>query len=201
MRLSKSKLVAYKQCPKRLWLQTFRRELVQSGEASANRRAQGNLVAAAARRLYPQGRLIAHVTDLDAAMQQTQEALAQPGDVTLFEPALRCADVLVRADVLIRHDDRYRLIEVKSSTRVKSSHQTDAAIQTWVARGAGLDVERVELAHVDNQFVYAGDGDYRGLLAHADMTDAVRPLQEQIPLWIAAAQRDLAGPMPDIAVG
>jgi len=33
------------------------------------------------------------------------------------------------------------------------------------------------------------------------MTDAVRPVQEQIPLWIAAAQRDLAGPMPDIAVG
>jgi hypothetical protein len=33
------------------------------------------------------------------------------------------------------------------------------------------------------------------------MTDAVLPLQEQIPVWIASAQRDLAGPMPDIAVG
>jgi hypothetical protein len=33
------------------------------------------------------------------------------------------------------------------------------------------------------------------------MTDAVAPLQEQIPVWIAAAQRDLAGPMPDIKVG
>ena len=68
-------------------------------------------------------------------------------------------------------------------------------------RGAGLDIERVELAHIDNTFVYPGDGDYRGLFAHADMTDAVVPLQEQIPVWIAAAQRDLAGPMPDINVG
>ncbi len=201
MRLSKSKLVAYRQCPKRLWLQTFKRELAQQSEAVENRMAQGNLVGAAAQRLYPEGRLIEHVFELTTALRETADALAQPGDLTLFEPALRCDDVLVRADVLIRRGGRYRMIEVKASTRVKDSHVTDAAIQTWVARGAGLDVERVELAHIDNRFVYPGDGDYRGLFAHADMTAAVVPLQEQIPIWVAAAQRDLAGPMPDIAVG
>ena len=201
MRLSKSKLVAYRQCPKRLWLQTFRRELGRPSEAVENRMAQGNLVGAAAQRLYPEGRLIEHVGDLSTALRETADALAQPGDLTLFEPALRCDDVLVRADVLIRRDGRYRMIEVKASTKVKNSHVTDAAIQTWVARGAGLDVECVELAHIDNRFVYPGDGDYRGLFAHADMTAAVVPLQEQIPVWVAAAQRDLAGPMPDIAAG
>ena len=201
MRLSKSKLVAYKQCPKRLWLQTFRRDLAQQSEAVENRMAQGNLVGAAAQRLYPEGRLIGHVMDLAAALRDTEEALAQPGDVTLFEPALRCQDVLVRADVLIRRDGRCRMIEVKASTKVKDSHLTDTAIQTWVARGAGLDVERVELAHIDNKFVYPGDADYRGLFAHADMTEAVLPLQDQIPGWIADAQRGLAGPMPDIPVG
>ena len=201
MRLSKSKLVAYRQCPKRLWLQTFRRDLAQQSEAVENRMAQGNLVGAAAQRLYPEGRLIEHVFDLTTALRETADALAQPGDLTLFEPALRCADVLVRADVLIRREGRYRMIEVKASTKVKDSHVTDAAIQTWVARGAGLDVERVELAHIDNRYVYPGDGDYRGLFAHADMTAAVVPLQAQIPEWVAAAQCDLAGPMPDIAVG
>jgi len=201
MRLSKSRLVAYKQCPTRLWLQMFRRELAQQSEAVLNRMAQGNLVGAAAQRLYPEGQLIAHATELNVALRETREALAQPGDVTLFEPALRSADVLVRADVLIRHDGRYRMIEVKAATRVKDSHVIDAAIQTWVARGAGLDIERVELAHIDNRFVYPGNGDYHGLFVHSDMTDAVVPLQEQIPVWIAAAQRDLAGPMPDINVG
>jgi Domain of unknown function(DUF2779) len=201
MRLSKSKLVAYRQCPKRLWLSTYRRDLAQQSEASANRVAQGNLVGAAAQRLYPEGRLIAHGNDLGAALGETADALAQPGDLTLFEPALSCGDVLVRADVLIRREGRYRLIEVKSSTKVRDSHLTDVAIQAWVARGAGLDIERVELAHIDNQFLYAGNGGYGGLFAHADMTDAVLPLQEQIPEWIEGAQRDLAGPMPDIATG
>jgi len=201
MRLSKSKLVAYRQCPKRLWLQTFRRELAQQSEAVENRMAQGNLVGSAAQYLYPEGRLIGHIMDLASALRETTEILAQPGDVTLFEPALRYKDVLVRVDVLIRYGGRYRMIEVKASTKVKDSHLTDAAIQTWVVRGAGLDVERVELAHIDNTFVYPGDSDYRGLFAHADMTDAVLPLQEQIPVWVADAQHDLAGPMPDIAVG
>jgi len=201
MRLSKSRLVAYRQCPKRLWLQTYRRELAHRSEAVENRMAQGNLVGAAAQRLYPGGRLIEHVHDLGSALRETDDALAQPGDITLFEPALRCQDILVRADILVRESGRCRMIEVKASTRVKDYHVTDAAIQTWVARGAGLDVERVELAHIDNRFVYPGDGEYRGLFTHVDVTEAVVPLQELIPAWIAAAQRDLAGPMPDIATG
>jgi hypothetical protein len=93
------------------------------------------------------------------------------------------------------------MIEVKASTKVRDSQITDAGIQTFVARGAGLDIERIELAHVNSQFVYAGDDDYRGLFTHADLTHAVVPLQEQIPAWIAAAQRDLAGPMPLIPTG
>jgi len=201
MRLSKSKLVAYRQCPKRLWLQTYRRELARQSEAVENRMAQGTLVGAAAQRQYPEGRLIAHVLDLPAALRDTDIALAQNGDLTLFEAALRWQDVLVRADVLIRHDGRYRIIEVKASTKVKDSHLTDASIQTWVARGAGLDVEKVELAHIDNRFVYPGGDDYRGLFEHVDMTAAVEPLQAEIPGWVEGAQRDLAEPMPDIAVG
>ena len=201
MRLSKSRLVAYRQCPKRSWLQIHRRDLAEHSEAAENRMAQGHLVGAAAQRLFTGGRLIGHVTDLTSALQETAEALAQPGDITLFEPALQCADILVRADVLERRGGTYRLIEVKSSTKAKGYQVTDAGIQTWVARGAGLAIERTELAHINNQFIYSGHGDYRGLFTNVDVTDAVQPLQEQIPTWIAAAQRDLAGPMPDIAVG
>ncbi|MBK9115012.1 MAG: DUF2779 domain-containing protein [Betaproteobacteria bacterium] len=201
VRLSKSRLVAHRQCPKRLWLQVHRPELAQRTEAVENRLAQGHLVGAAAHTLYPEGRLIGHVTDLAAAVRETQEALAQPGDLTLFEPALRAGPILVRADILIRRERRWRLIEVKASTKVKDYHVTDAAIQAWVARGAGLDVERVELAHVDTRFVYPGGRDYQGLFAYADVTESIAPLQDQIPAWIADAQRDAAGPMPDVAVG
>lgn len=201
MRLSKSKLIAHRQCPKRLWLQTHRRELARQSEAFENQLAQGHRVGIAARRQFPAGQLIGHADDPAAALDATARALAQPGDLTLFEPALRCADVLVRADILIRQQDTYRMIEVKSSTRVRPHQVTDAAIQAWVARGAGLDIARFDLAHVDKKFVYPGGNDYTGLFAHADVTEAIAPLQDEIPAWIDAAQRDVAGPMPDIAVG
>ena len=201
VRLSKSRLIAHRQCPKRLWLQVHRPDLAQRTEAVENRMAQGNLIGAAAHTLFPGGRLIGHVDNLAAALRETQDALAQPGDLTLFEPALRTGPILVRADVLIRSGERWRMIEVKASTKVKDYHVDDAAIQAWVARGAGLAVGQVEVAHVDNRFVYPGGRDYRGLFAHADVTAAIEPLQGAIPDWIAAAQRDVAGPMPDIRVG
>lgn len=201
MRLSKSRLVAFKQCPKRLWLQVYRPDLAQQNEAAQNRIAQGNLVGAAARAQYPGGRLIGHTGDLASALRETEVALATPGDLTLFEPALRCADILVRADIPERRANVYRMIEVKSSTRVKDYQVADAGIQTWVARGAGLEVASTELAYINNRFVYPGDGDYDGLFAYADISAAILPLQEQIPAWIVAAQRALAGAMPDIAVG
>ncbi len=51
--------------------------------------AQGHLVGAAAQRLFPEGRHIAHFADLASALRDTDAALAEAGDMTLFEPALR----------------------------------------------------------------------------------------------------------------
>ena len=48
------------------------------------------------------------------------------------------------------------MIEVKASTRVKDYQVTDAGIQTWVARGAGFDVERIELAHINKPVRLSG---------------------------------------------
>ena len=163
--------------------------------------AQGRMVGIAAQHAFPEGLLIGHVHDLSAALAETRAALTEPGDVTLFEAALRHAGILIRADVLQRRGDHWRLIEVKSSTRVRDHQVTDAGIQNWVACGAGLHVERTELAYINNRFVYGGDGNYAGLFTHADVSSAILPLQDAIPEWIEAAQRDLAGPMPDVAVG
>ncbi len=201
MRLSKSRLVAWLQCPKRQWLQLHHPELAAPSEAATNRMAQGHKVGAAAQMLFPGGVLVGHVDNLAAALRETEALLARPGDVTLFEAALKASDILVRADVLVREGGACRLIEVKSSTKVKDYQVTDAGIQTWVAREAGLAVRATELAHVNNQFVYPGGQDYRGLLTHVDVSAEVDPLRDQVPTWIDEAKRDLSGPMPAVEVG
>ncbi|MBI2725549.1 MAG: DUF2779 domain-containing protein [Polaromonas sp.] len=108
---------------------------------------------------------------------------------------------MVRADLLLPDAGQYRMAEVKSSTGVKDYHQADAAVQTWVARGSGLDLSRVEIAHINRSFVYQGGNDYRGLLHHADITEQIRPLEQQVPDWIAAARATLAGNEPNLAPG
>ncbi len=199
--LSKSRLMAFRQCPKRLWLQSFRRDLAVVDPAAQARFDAGNRVGAIARELHPGGRLIGHVDDPGRALQETRELLAGADDQLLFEAALQHGGVLVRADVLERREGRCTLVEVKSSTTVKPPHVEDVAIQAWVLQGAGLALERTSLAHIDNAFVYPGGGDYDGLLVEEDLADEVRPLLEEIPHWVAEARQVLAGGAPARDIG
>jgi hypothetical protein len=79
MRRSKSRLVAWLQCPKRLWLQLHHPELAAPSEASANRMAQGNRVGAVAQTLFG-GHLVGHVDNLSRRAARGRALLAQPGD-------------------------------------------------------------------------------------------------------------------------
>ena len=169
--LSKSKIMVGLQCSKRLWLQIHRPDLALDSNQQAY--AAGNELGEAARRLYPDGRLIEHVFDIPKALAETQAALADQLTNPLFEAAFQHEGVVVRVDLLFREENDLRLVEVKSTTSVKPLHITDSAIQAWAMENAGYPVQRVELAHVNNSFVYQGDGDYMGLLTHADITDAV----------------------------
>jgi len=108
---------------------------------------------------------------------------------------------MVRVDGFHRRHDGDTLIEVKSSTSVKDEYLWDCAIQTWVARGAGRNVDRVMLAHVNNQFIYERDGDYEGLLAQVDITAEVEKLLPSIPSIVKSLAAVASGPVPDITTG
>lgn len=199
-RLSKSKILAGLQCPKRLYLQTHHPELAQESASAQARFAQGNLLGEVARTLYEGGILIGHDDALGLALTESREVLANPSVGTVFEATFEHGGVLIRADVLEREEDgTYRMVEVKSSTSVKPYHLQDCAVQSWVVNGAGYSLKRVELAHVDSSFVYEGHGNYQGLLSHNDLTGSILPLMEQVPIWIKSFQEMLAGPMPPIA--
>ncbi|MEQ1581449.1 MAG: DUF2779 domain-containing protein [Steroidobacteraceae bacterium] len=90
---------------------------------------------------------------------------------------------------------------MKSSTSVKDEHLIDCAIQTWVTEANGIRPQSVALAHIDNQFVYQGDGNYAGLLAEEDITTQIAPHIENVPLWKASADQVLKGGEPSVPVG
>lgn len=207
--LSKSKLLAYRQCPKRLWLEVRHPELGEDSVAAQARFEVGHQVGEIARRLYdPRGKgtLIDRETkeDFNAAFARTQDLLqsAQP----IFEAGFRAEGVHAFADVMLPAKKggkrAWRMIEVKSSTSVKDYQRDDAAIQAFVARSSGVPLTGIALAHINNAWVYPGAGDYGGLLRENDLTDEAFGRGEEVRGWIAEAHRIAAKKRePQVATG
>jgi DNA-binding sugar fermentation-stimulating protein len=83
---------------------------------------QGREVGLLAREIFPGGVAI-ESRDRDQAIRATRELIANPEIPAIFECAFEHEDVFVRVDVLQRRpDQRWRLIEVKSTTSVKEHH-------------------------------------------------------------------------------
>ena len=130
--LSKSRFMAGLQCLKRLYLESYHRDLADPiTEQQQAIFDIGNEVGELARGLYPGGVLIKEsYLQHKKAIESTVTALSTPGIPALFEAAFLYDDVRVRADLLVRAGNRgFDLIEVKSTTQVKEEHVPDAAIQ------------------------------------------------------------------------
>ena len=199
--LSKSKIISGLQCPKRLYLEVHRPELAEVSDETERMFSNGHLVGEIARSQQRGGKLISHTDNLSAALAETQALLKAEPKAVLFEPAFQHGGVLIRADILSRLRGKAQLVEVKSSTEVKGYHYNDAAIQYWVVTGAGIPLSSVSISHINNEFVYPGGGDYRGLLKQVNVTEEILPLVELVPVWAKEFQKVLAGNIPKIEMG
>lgn len=204
VRLSKSRIQSGRQCHKRLWLELHEPDQSDWSPAAQARLDEGTRFGELARDLLGGGALVAadhlHVSE---ALAETAELLSRPRTKVpmLFEAGFSHHDVRVRVDAFRREARGDTLIEVKSTTSVKDEHLWDCAIQTWVVRGAGRGVGCVLHAHVDNEFVYRREGDYRGLLKVEDVTAQVDALVPEIPAIVQSLKTVAAGPLPAIRTG
>ena len=193
--LSKSKLMAYRVCPKQLWLEVHRRDLRDNSPGSKQRMETGHKVGSIAQALYdPKGKgelLKPFESGFEAAFARTTELLELSRPI--FEASFTSGGALAFADVLlpVRKGGKrgWRMIEVKSSASVKDYHQDDAAVQAYVARGSGVPLVSVSLAHIDSTWVYPGNGDYQGLLVEHDLTDEAFGREDEVKSWISEAQK------------
>jgi hypothetical protein len=191
--LSKSKLLSFRQCPKKLWLESRHPELKVQPTGGTAGLAAGNAVGAIARRLYdPTG--VGELVDVDkigpeAALQRSRQLLDSPQPI--FEAGFSTDEAIAFADVMLPLERQgslaWRMVEVKAATDVKSYHRDDAAIQAFVARHAGARLDCIEIAHVNTGWEYPGDGDYRGLLVEEDVTNEVSSRESEVRGWISDA--------------
>jgi predicted RecB family nuclease len=179
--LTKSDYMAGLECPKKLYLRKYNRDLAEQPDAGAKARmADGQEIGLIARMLFPGGVLIdpANKDGVLATEIYMREAH------TLFEAQFLSGGRLVRVDVLQRDGEGWRVLEVKSSKepkakeKFKDGHLYDLAFQVLVLREAGINVTSAGLILLSRTYCSGSDGGFstKRLFAIRDVTRQVEEL-------------------------
>ncbi|MGM0668997.1 MAG: DUF2779 domain-containing protein [Gemmatimonadota bacterium] len=188
------------QCHKRLWWTTHDPDAPELVPDPAIRLCTDEelRVMEMARAHFPNGLLI----DLPQAQVQervraTELALAQETPA-IFQATFAHGGLVVSVDILAREGRGHALIHVRSSTSVEPHHLWDPAAQAWVLRQVGIDVDSVEIMHLNpaSRFPEVED-----LFVREAVTGRVRALNRQIPGMISEQTAMLDGPLPEVAPG
>lgn len=185
--LSKSRYLSGLQCEKKLWIETHQRELVpKPDEAQQAIFDQGTAVGVLAQGLFPGGvEIDVDWRDWTGAVEATRTALARR--VPLYEAAFTWDGASCRVDLLVPVEGgAWDLYEVKSTGSQKPVHVDDVALQTWVVRGAGLEVRRSVLVHLDTGYVRGETLELEKLFALVDLSDAVAERLPEVPARVRA---------------
>jgi hypothetical protein len=194
-RLSKSKFLSGLQCHKRLYLEIHQPSLAAPPDASMQAILDmGTEIGLLAQQRFPGGVLVkAGFRQREAAIAETAGLLQHSGIPAIFEGAFEHDGVLVRVDILERVQSpeegspSWRLIEVKSSSRVKDVHLDDLSIQSHVVQGAGLKLDATCLMHIDTGYLYqGGEVHLQALFSIEDVSEAVTDRRGQMLERLAA---------------
>jgi hypothetical protein len=161
----------------------------------------GTDVGILAQQLFPHGIEIPYEgLSHQAQIDQTRIEI-ENGIETIYEATFLQEGVFVKVDILHKGLRGWEIYEVKGSTGVKDVYLFDAALQYRVLTGAGLDISKVAIVYVNNQYVRYVDLDISQLFAIADITGQAQELQPIISDELVAQRTMLAGDMPTIDIG
>ena len=196
MKLSKSKYTRFCQCPKMLWLDTYRPELAVQDPALLRRFREGNEVGDLAMGLLgdfvettaytAEGKL-----DIPSMLKNTKKYLIE-GRENICEAAFSKRGCYCAVDILHKTQGGYEICEVKSSTELKDVYLWDVAYQRWVLEQSGLKIVKTYIAYINNKYVRQGDIDIHKLFAVEDVSAAILPYYGEVAANTARAKAYIA---------
>jgi predicted RecB family nuclease len=175
-----------RQCSKKLWQTVYEPEPVEE-PLPGTVKGMGIEVGIKARLLWAGGVLVdTKYDDYAEAIKRTKALIGDPTVPAIFEAALVYDGLLIRVDALERLvDGRWRLNEVKSSTRIKDEHLEEVALQTYVAVQNGLELADAHLVYINDGYIRGEDTDWNSLFCREDGSDNMIPFLPSVPERIA----------------
>lgn len=196
--LSKTRLLAFRQCRKRLWLEIHRPDLQTELSDTVGLFRMGQKVGEIARRIYdPSGSgAVIDVQGEGFGPALTRSMALLESTAPIFEAGFAAEGALAFADIMLPVSEEakhaWRMVEVKSATGIRDYHRDDIAIQAFVALAASVPLRSIALAHIDGDWVYSGDDNYQGLLIENDLTNEAFQRGDEVRTWINAAHAAVA---------
>lgn len=200
--LSKSKYTAFHQCPKILWMKSYKPEEETIDPSLRTRFEAGNEVGDLAMGLFgafeevtvtdSNGRL-----DLKEMIRRTEDCLSR-GVENICEASFFWDGNYCAVDILHRQGDGYAIYEVKSSSNSYSDplnenelmhYAWDIAYQKYVLTQCGIKVTGVYLVQLNSDYVRGKELDIRELFIKTDMSKFVDLEYPDVPANIAKARK------------
>ena len=173
--LSKSKYCKSIQCNKILWMDKYKSEVaIPTSRDSVLK--NGTEVGELARNLFGD---IEFNKDLNIMVAETRKLLKNKPNI-ITEASFNYDNNFCSVDILKNNLDGMEIYEVKSSTEVQDIYLDDASYQYFVLSNLGLNVKKVCIVYINNQYIRGKKLEIEKLFNIEDITDIAKSKQDEI---------------------
>ena len=195
--ISKSRYTLFRQCPKALWLKTYKPELSVISDALQQRFQTGSIVGDLAKGLF--GKYVEVTTynedgklDLAKMVVKTHKCIDSESDV-ICEAAFKYDEYYCAVDILKKEGSGYAIYEVKSSTDADNEvYAQDVTYQKYILTHCGANVTGTYLVCINSDYVLDGEIDIQKLFQIQDISEAVALEYPLVESQVAKAKKLMA---------
>lgn len=176
--LSKSRYCDCVQCEKIFWLNEFKpsSSAVEKNEPIFEK---GREVGELAKGLFGDYEDIPLYGDFNLRLQETDRLLQDKPNI-ITEASFSWNNNFCSVDILKNDMDGVKIYEVKSSTEVKDIYIDDASYQYFVLSNLGLNVKKVAIVYINNEYIREKELDMEKLFNIEDITSIAKEKQDEI---------------------
>lgn len=200
-RLSKSRYTLFSQCPKALWLRTYKPEEAEVDEALEARFEQGNVVGDLAMGLFGDFKEVTVKNadgslDLTKMIELTQQYMDE-GVENICEASFNYEGNYCAVDILRKTQGGWAIYEVKSTSFPEFDGQEaklekyapDIAYQKWVLTQCDINVTGTYLVCLNSSYVRQGELDIQQLFVTVDLHELVENEYLKVPARVSQAMK------------
>ena len=174
--LTKTLILSGIQCEKKLWFEL--NDKIKSKDKAIFR--SGNRFNDVVRKHYGKGIDLSDEKEFETVIKKTKEAIQSNNINVIYEAGFLFKKTFIRADVLVKKDNQWTMLEAKASTSVKDINISDLAVQSYIVKKSGIEVISNKIIHINKEFIYKGNENYKDLIVEVDITKEVLAKEKEV---------------------